>query len=217
MLYFYFKIITLLVFSCTLFVLVATAAGSTRPHPSALDDFIEGCDDQTRPCWQGIVPGVTTVDELRPPLSDIILRVTATDTVAANTIPIPVTYHFMHSEVPSLCPASIEVIGEVVFAIMLEFCEPVQLGDLALIAGMPTRVYGSVGSFRMTPNPIAPIPRDLRDVIYGAHHQRYSLWSPHDRLSTVYLRSTQDVSERWHGFVPAWRYCQLEPDSWSCR
>ena len=43
--------------------LAARALGSTQPPNLALGGFTVGCEDKPQPCWYGIVPGVTTMEE----------------------------------------------------------------------------------------------------------------------------------------------------------
>lgn len=44
--------------------ITARALGSTQPPNPALRGFSEGCEGKSQPCWYGIVPEVTTLDEL---------------------------------------------------------------------------------------------------------------------------------------------------------
>jgi hypothetical protein len=58
-----FKLALLFVISLTVLAVVARAMGSTQiPNPVAVG-FTTECDGQPQPCWYGIVPGVTTVEE----------------------------------------------------------------------------------------------------------------------------------------------------------
>jgi hypothetical protein len=60
---FYLKFIPILALIFLIFLLTARAIGTTRPPNPALRGFVEGCEDKPQPCWYGIVPGVTTVEE----------------------------------------------------------------------------------------------------------------------------------------------------------
>lgn len=60
---FYLKLIIPITVVCLTFMLVARTIGTTQPPNPALRGFVEGCEDKPQPCWYGIVPGVTTVEE----------------------------------------------------------------------------------------------------------------------------------------------------------
>jgi hypothetical protein len=51
--------------------LTARALGNTQPPNPALRGFIENCEDKPQPCWYGIVPGVTKVEEASAYLLEI--------------------------------------------------------------------------------------------------------------------------------------------------
>src|SRR5689334_13677459 len=46
-------------------VLLMNTLGGTQPIHPALRGFIEGCEDIPQPCWYGIVPGVTTLEDAK--------------------------------------------------------------------------------------------------------------------------------------------------------
>ncbi|MBA3874981.1 MAG: hypothetical protein H0X30_38125 [Anaerolineae bacterium] len=61
----YLKLIFLITLIFLALSLTARAFGSTHPSSlnPALNGFVEGCKDEDRPCWYGIIPGTTTLEE----------------------------------------------------------------------------------------------------------------------------------------------------------
>jgi hypothetical protein len=46
-------------------ILLMSMFGSTQPIHPALGGFVEGCEGVPQPCWNGIVPGITSVKEIK--------------------------------------------------------------------------------------------------------------------------------------------------------
>src|SRR5689334_13487986 len=44
--------------------------GSTQPTPSAFRGFVEGCEGIPQPCWYGILPGTTELNDALIMLQD---------------------------------------------------------------------------------------------------------------------------------------------------
>jgi hypothetical protein len=61
----YFKLILPISLIFPVLSLAARVLGSTQPPNPALRGFTEGCEDKPQPCWYGIVPGVTTVEQAK--------------------------------------------------------------------------------------------------------------------------------------------------------
>jgi len=59
----YLTLIPILALLCLALSLAARALGSTHPPNPALRGFVEGCEDKPQPCWYGIVPGVTAIED----------------------------------------------------------------------------------------------------------------------------------------------------------
>lgn len=53
--------------------------GRTTPHNSTLAGFTEGCENQSQPCWYGVVPGETTDTEAYDLLKERSFSITQTD------------------------------------------------------------------------------------------------------------------------------------------
>jgi hypothetical protein len=60
---FFSRLALLLTLPMAGFALVAVLLGGTQSIHPALRGFGEGCADTSQPCWYGIVPGQTTLDE----------------------------------------------------------------------------------------------------------------------------------------------------------
>jgi hypothetical protein len=59
----YFKLILPVALIFLTVSLIARALGTTQPPNPALHGFTEGCEDKPQPCWYGIVPEKTTMEE----------------------------------------------------------------------------------------------------------------------------------------------------------
>ncbi len=71
MLHFYVRLCTTLTLLFTLVSITLIALGSTQPIHPALRGFVEGCEGIPQPCWYGIVPGVTMMEDARSILQNL--------------------------------------------------------------------------------------------------------------------------------------------------
>ena len=60
-----FKFTLVITFAFALIGLGALMLGNTQPPNPILLGFTENCEHQPQPCWYGIVPGVTTMDDVK--------------------------------------------------------------------------------------------------------------------------------------------------------
>jgi len=60
-----FKHALVVIFFLTLISLVARSLGSIQPSNPIMSGFTEDCERQPQPCWYGIVPGVTSMAEVK--------------------------------------------------------------------------------------------------------------------------------------------------------
>jgi hypothetical protein len=63
MLRFYLRLAIVMLPLFVLLTITMGALASTQPMHPALRGFVEGCEGIPQPCWYGIVPGVTTINE----------------------------------------------------------------------------------------------------------------------------------------------------------
>jgi hypothetical protein len=179
------KIIVYLITLFLSFNIAAKAVGSVQPPNAILRGFIENCEDKPQPCWFGIMPGVTTVNEAKLLLSQF----------SPNELDCT---RFWQSEM-------------IVYQIRL--CSPTRIGDLDYYFGNIHKLFldptfeVTFPSLLFQDGNIQALPR--YDV-YKYHEYRYS---PFDPYFFILVNSVPPAIQiyNWHGFVPKWRYCQLEP------
>jgi len=115
--------------------LLSKALGSLQPPSTALAGFVEGCEGKPQPCWYGIVPGVTTVDEAQHLLSardyqfEPRLGRSALEMV------------YQHRQI-NRCTISLIWIysSSIVDVLSIQYCKDLQLGDILAILGTPESV-----------------------------------------------------------------------------
>lgn len=125
-------LLKLSLFITTLFVVTIIGAyelGATVPLNTSLREFADGCESRTQPCWYGIIPGITSIEEAAQLLmkqGDVITMLTS----AQLTM----------SKPDGSCPKSLIRSGETVRQINVTFCQPVLLGDFVAQNGLPDTV-----------------------------------------------------------------------------
>ncbi len=99
-------------------------------------------------------------------------------------------------------------------------CDSLVLGDLSFL-GFPEKISPiSLNTGKYYAAEI--IEYELVDRSYRVYHR--IKWSPISQIQNLNIGSSTTgvhtavelVGYAWHGFVPYWRYCQLEPDYPDC-
>lgn len=187
--------------ACTFAVLnlLAGLLGTLRPPHPALAGFM-ACTDESQPCWNGIIPGVTTIEQTRQIMAFAGPGVTLFDDLTESY-----TLYFILPQPSPICVALFQMDQQVVGRVQLQVCRDadVQVGDLTGTLGLPQELV-------MIP------PQNL---VYGHIAVNAEGWrtpfQPDSQISFMNVLRPNQISQnlyRWHGFVPLWRYCQLEPD-----
>lgn len=190
----------------TLTSLTARALGSMQQPNPTLRGFTDGCEGKPQPCWYGIVPGASQFSEARKWVqswnSQEYREIESTATFDVNTRTIGSRYSagscytFFHSTQPSTVVDYIEVSD----------CPDLKLGDLINQFGIPKKiqfrngVWGKINEFSFI----------LNDERVG--------FNPRTKLRAFNFPSTDDTTLffNWHGFSSHWRYCQFEPENYTC-
>jgi hypothetical protein len=204
---FYIKLILPIAFACLIFTLIARAIGTTQPPNPALRGFVEGCEDKPQPCWYGIVPGITTIGEAK-----IILTTNDYWERPKELVYYGGSQYVNISEAPS-CVNLVRYEGEEVLSGITLRCLGIRLGDVISYWGIPRDFgYGEV--------------RTIDGFGYPGYAARLhrSDYQPHLWMYEIYLYIPSEnlneqpfIGDKWHGFAPIWRYCQLEDILWLCR
>lgn len=174
--------------------LTARALGSTQPPNPALRGFSEGCEDKPQPCWYGIVLDVTDGETAYG-----LLGLEYDPALKSNSF---YTITFGLSDDPSACWVRMDVWNDRISRIDLIFCAEavIQIGELAVFM-----------------NRLPKLEQWSQTVYFGSASQFYIEYSPHDLVKGVGFWGFGGKPDLWHGFVPHWRYCQLEPETFRCK
>jgi hypothetical protein len=182
-----------------LFNMLAQVIGATYPPHPALDDFRQGCDGKPHPCWNGIVPGLTTLDETRR-----IMAYAGTGVTLFNDLTESYTVYFIPPAPSPVCVVLFQMNKLVVGRVQLQMCKEanVQVGDLTTVLGLPERMVL-----------VSPPNLGYGQVAINILNWR-AQFTPDSQVSFINLLQPYSPNRTfygWHGFVRAWRYCQLEP------
>ncbi len=165
----------------------------TWQHPhSALAGFREGCDDQPQPCWQGIIPGFTTLNELDAILENKGYRLTGD---GAGTL----TYWLSGR----LCSRVwVGYWKNTVTRLGMPVCDGARLGDLALVNDDFYTVTQS-GLTMMNGKVVVGLPAGGNGscMVLKPHGQVTQIW-----LSSEKVTYKQPIIPLWRGYLPFGRY-----------
>jgi hypothetical protein len=189
-------------FVCTLVIFIgalnttALGIGTLRPRHPALEEFAIDCENQSEPCWNGIVPGMTTVNQAS--------QMIHWELKAINSLPPESRWDFELPDAPAICRIVIEAIGDTIAWIRIQYCpdSSVRIGDVFAELGLPARILGA-----------------NRELGYGgAQTNNFGWWSPFDQATAIGLMPSGINPDpvNWYGFIPKWRYCQVVADTPGC-
>jgi len=189
-----------LIVTLTSLNLMAGVIGARQPAQPALEGFRVGCSEQ--PCWYGIVPGVTRMQEAGELLEGHGWVVTRSDLL-----------DYVRLEVKSPWGCRILIGGSIGLTrnpilenIPISDCDDLRLGDVLGQIGMPDRISSCNNQFNPVPQFNGQISVNLVDPKASRN------WlSPFDRVERIFITQGAAFPKilRWHGFAPAWRYQQL--------
>jgi hypothetical protein len=176
---------------------VACVLGSTQPLPPMLVGFVSGCEDKPRPCWYGIVPGMTTAQEVKPIIATTDYRIFVNES-SLQTYSSPTTCDMtiLYSE------------SQVVYEVRLDNCKEADFGSVIDVLGSPEditlgRAFGTALAFSGNTIQVSPRP--------------YFDWTSFHTSFVISLSaSPSPVLHAWHGYIARWRYCQYEPEFFYC-
>jgi hypothetical protein len=181
--------------------IIAPVLGSSQQIDPALAGFTEGCEGKAQPCWYGIVPGVTTGDDV-----SALIPFAGRGRYAFDDLSQAYTLYFTPPESIPACVFTVRIRREIVVRIEISLCRRagILLGD-------------AISLWNEKPLEISLPPHDL---LVGSLSFNANDWpSPSSPVYFINLLSRPEDQDHysWHGFVPLWRYCQLEPDYPRCR
>lgn len=200
----YLKLLTLLALACLALTLAARALGSTQPPNPALRGFTEGCDGKPQPCWYGIVPGQTilSVAEQTVIQQGYQTRINHSDR----------SIEFTGNDVNDFGRIILWRSEGHVEAVSLLYPTYMRLGDAMAGLGVPS---GISSIFHAESLGLA-YPDETFSIT-----SNWNTVSPYEQATIAFLLTIPSINSPpplrpWYGFVPKWRYCQLEPDIPAC-
>jgi hypothetical protein len=187
--------------ACTFTALnvLAGLLGTLRPPHPALAGFT-ACPDESQPCWNGIIPGVTTIEQSRQIMAFAGPGVTLFDDLTE----IYTLYYILPQPSP-ICVVHFVIDRTVVGRIQLQICRDsaLKVGDLTNTLGLPQ-------------NLVIVAPQNLVYAHVTVNTKGFDTpFRPDSPISFVNVLQPAQIKQQlfaWHGFIPRWRYCQLEPD-----
>lgn len=188
----------------TALILASHTLGTNQIPNPALAGFTEDCEGITQPCWYGIVPGVTTLREVGQRLGNFGYR------LGLGTTDRSLSY-VSDKWSPGCVEVNFDVNTALVSWVSLG-CADIRTGDVTLLLGEPDyRVWHT--------------KLDSDWIYQNVSVRLWQVWSASpfetiqylDLLGSVKSSSGNDSIMPWQGFLPRWRYCQLEPDYKGCR
>jgi hypothetical protein len=179
---------------------VAVFIGARQPTRPALEGFYIECTNQ--PCWYGIVPAVTRLQEAADLLARHGWSVTRRDLL-----------DYVRLEADNAWGCTLLTGGSIgltrnpiLESIPVANCDDLRLGDVMRQLGMPDRISSCDNLFNPVPQFDGQISVNLTDAKVSRN------WlSPFDRVERIFItKGTQfPIALRWRGFAPSWRYQQL--------
>jgi hypothetical protein len=194
----YLRLIIPFAIVCLIFTLTARAIGTTQPPNPALRGFVEGCENKPQPCWFGIMPGVTTVEKAQYRLLMLGYHYAIDNWYAApegsNMCNVHLTFD---KDIPA---------KPYIYSLEMNECVTMVLGDLMLgLGGVKGVLIGAGGGLFLK----------MRDTILIQTNAFDPGWkSPFIKFGSINILNedpnSPEVYFKWHGFIPKWRYCQIE-------
>lgn len=165
------------------------------PLDSALDGFVENCQDKPQPCWYGIVPGVTTLTETRAVLEK---RGYSPSSDGSGTL--------VYWQAGHLCSRIwLGYQDDLIVRLGMPICEDVRLGSLMRLLG---RVYS------VTPSGVTLDSGQVAVGLMSGAGSACITLNPFSRAAQLWL-SAESVVKRadnptaWRGFLSFQRYQRL--------
>ena len=189
---FLLKLALFITFMLTITCLAARAFGSTQALNPALRGFTEGCENQPQPCWYGIVPGITTMEELKKNL----------DAMGSNVHVLTIDDNLIISPISQPCNAHIAHHSSLVRVIQIRDCDQLTLGGLVNVIDEPELIGSTGGLFFMEGKLSATVQFKHTIGESCVSYTPYSLLSDIEMYSPI----NKPSNHFWKGFKPYWWY-----------
>lgn len=195
----------------TLFLTIAIAAkavGSLQPINPAMRGFIEGCEDKPQPCWYGIVLNSTTIEN-----AHVLTELNCVSNQGTFDSRLGFVLHYacnINSPIYQIDIGQPLDLSSSKIPSVTAWVTNVTVGDFVNYFGEPKQVdvdfflYGGV-FLDFGQNIYGYVDEPLGNVDLKSEVSNYSVGMV-----------SSNVTLDWRGFIPMWRYCQLESNSRIC-
>jgi hypothetical protein len=178
----------------------ALVIGALQPLNPMLIGFSESCTDKPQPCWFGIVPGVTTAEEVHQILT--LKHYTLPPPPEVARLPIRPIYEAPPKS--QWCNAyMIFDDDERVQFLQLMDCVDIQIGDATGVFGRPDAITLRAGADFL-----------LYEMNFSIALEVARATTARGRVKSIILFASSQRLEvpsvAWHGFAPEWYYQRLE-------
>jgi hypothetical protein len=208
----YLKLVTLITLFQIVLSLTARAFGSTQRPNLTLLGFTESCEDVPQPCWHGIVPGVSEWDVANEMIQRLGYEIAEEKFIPGNQSVV------IYRSATSLTCRTVQIFRNretynqyrLIETVELRQCEDLYLADFAdwFVDRQAIELHDNTTSLTM---------RSMEDGLTITFANALRPFTVVDTLVLNPLMSPQPtLAYKWRGFVPFWRYCQLEPDHSGC-
>lgn len=193
--------VALLGMMLTAAVLLVMAAGGAQ----AADPLLAETEDCRWPCWQGITPGESTF-----PQADLILTQMGYRN-QDNEVPTILTYTASDQPVCEVTIGRNTSADIIVRELFLTLCDALSVGDVMVAHSLPERLSTRFSIYMFAGSTI---------TIFTHGDLCQTQIAPHDTIAQIRLTPPigpqQFYELDWQGFLPLWRYDQLNPDGLIC-
>lgn len=189
------KSILIFTLTFTAFSLAARVLGSTQPPNPALEGFTVGCEGKPQPCWYGIMPGVTTVEEAKQML-------------IAKGYPFLINGHFNNPMELGRCHVRIYSDTNILQYAHITNCVN-KLGNVIAFLGWPTSITTDCYTWVNFGEVILRLPESETLISPKSNADFFNLFE-----STTYspVNISGDYTTRWVGFASVNHYRSLVRD-----
>jgi hypothetical protein len=193
--------------------------GKMQPPNPALRGFLQDCDGQSQPCWNGILLGKTTTEQAIAAVERAGYRV-----YSRTQDNVYFSVDDTGNDDSGLCGRIVLFPGSyrsVINKLTVLDCSTVTIGDIAFMA-FPTGLwqaptseyYISLGANLLgVTRSCGSAPSGLSCLSISPHTKLHQLSLSE---STAITHAAAHQGSRWYGFAPKWRYCHLTPRMAGC-
>ncbi len=185
----------------TITILAARLLGGTQPPNAVLSGFNDECENQPQPCWYGIVPGITTIDQAKTHLLNAGYSIDSTSTLQFSAA----------KSTENDCQKAVILFDKRVKQINILLCETVVLGDFVRRFNQPQYVIL---------DPLSIWYRGEIQIVFGKQFSRLETVSYHTPLQEIILfqskSSVPQLRQPWLDLLLQRKYCNLEGLRYHC-